>query len=464
MRRIITVTILITLVCTSCKSKSSLAASAKSESNSTAVMTTNRLTLQDSLINFGKNYLRTPYRYGGNTPRGFDCSGFTSHVYGNFGYNLNRSSRDQAKQFPTIKKNDLLAGDLVFFEGRSQNRNVGHVGIVTQTKPNGEFDFIHASVQSGVTISSSTENYYASRYLRAGRVITNTSATFDRPPSVIASTVPVSGQKNSPSSGNTLPVSSTPTKNITEAVYHTVGRGDNIASISKKYDVPISTIQHLNNLTSKKIKRGQKLLIIEVVQVPFMPVAEIPKVDYTKNTGQQEKQFIALERQAKEEKRQPATIAPQQEIRQNSAPISQELEPQQIAEVIVTETKPLEKQVAEQTNTRHHKVGAGESLFSIAKKYNLTVEELKSLNNLVSNSINAGQMLIVNDASDIMVQTTGETANPRPTESVVHTVKKGDTLYSIARQYNCSVSDLRKWNVHLDDAIKIGEKVKISTP
>ena len=73
-------------------------------------------------------------------------------------------------------------------------------------------------------------------------------------------------------------------------------------------------------------------------------------------------------------------------------------------------------------------------------------------------------MLIVNDASDIMVQTTGETANPRPTESVVHTVKKGDTLYSIARQYNCSVSDLRKWNVHLDDAIKIGEKVKISTP
>ena len=79
------------------------------------------LTLKDSVISFGKIYMSTPYRYGGTTPRGFDCSGFTSHVFNNFGINLNRSSRDQASQLPTINKLDLKTGDLVFIISYSRN-------------------------------------------------------------------------------------------------------------------------------------------------------------------------------------------------------------------------------------------------------------------------------------------------------------------------------------------------------
>ena len=91
-----------------------------------------------------------------------------------------------------------------------------------------------------------------------------------------------------------------------------------------------------------------------------------------------------------------------------------------------------------------------------------TVDELKSMNNLLSNTINAGQMLKVGAVNEVAVQeAVKETAVAK---SVVHTVKKGDTLYSLARQYDCSVSDIRKWNPKMSDAIKIGERIMISAP
>lgn len=90
--------------------------------------------LSDSLINYGKLFLNTPYRYGAGGTAHFDCSGFTSHVFRNFGYNLQRSSADQANQFPEIAKSQLQPGDLVFFNGRRRNGRVGHVGIVVSAK------------------------------------------------------------------------------------------------------------------------------------------------------------------------------------------------------------------------------------------------------------------------------------------------------------------------------------------
>lgn len=129
-------------------------------------------TIQDDIITYSKKHLGKPYRYSGKGPNSFDCSGFTSFVFNNFGYKLHSSSPGQDRQFPTIaKKEDLAVGDLVFFEGRRKNGQVGHVGIVTEIYPNNNFKFIHSSTSNGVIISSSTEPYYSSRYLRGGRVI-----------------------------------------------------------------------------------------------------------------------------------------------------------------------------------------------------------------------------------------------------------------------------------------------------
>lgn len=451
MKRIVVIMCVVSLLCVSCKSKSQIQASSKTDRKSAVEQTENRLTLQDSLINYGRNYLRVPYRYGGTTSKGFDCSGFTSHVYKNFGYNLNRASRDQANQFPAVQKKDLQTGDLVFFEGRRKNNVVGHVGIVTSTKPNGEFDFIHASVQQGVTISSSTEAYYSSRYLKAGRVISNnTNTTYLR------------ASNASPESGsNTITnkeVIAEPKKNIVENVYHTVRKGDNLALIAKKYDVPISTIQHLNNLTSKKIKRGQKLLITEAVSIPEIPIVGVQKVDFDKTAEQNERQFIALEPQPRIEIKSVAEIEAQQTNPETNTVSSQKVEQQEKAEVVIMETR----QTAFQSSYSKHKVVAGESLFSIARKYNLSVEELKALNNLTSNAINAGKILIVAKIAETQQEIQATEIVPARAETTYHTVKAGDTLYSLARQYGCSVNDLRKWNPNMSDAIKIGERIKIN--
>ena len=152
--------ILITLVAASCGA------------GRTAISPYESSTIQDDLLAYSKRYLGKPYRYAGKGPNAFDCSGFTSFVFRNFGYRLSPSSAGQDRQVPTVsRKEDLRLGDLVFFEGGRRNGSVGHVGIVTEVLRNGQFRFIHASTTSGVIVSHSGEPYYAARYLRGGRVL-----------------------------------------------------------------------------------------------------------------------------------------------------------------------------------------------------------------------------------------------------------------------------------------------------
>lgn len=128
--------------------------------------------IQNDIVEYGKKYLNAPYKYASRGPYAFDCSGYTSFVFGKFGYKLDGSSAGQDRQSITIRtKEELEVGDLVFFEGRSHNGRVGHVGIVTDVNGRGRFKFIHASTSNGVIITSSEEEYYKARYLRGGRVL-----------------------------------------------------------------------------------------------------------------------------------------------------------------------------------------------------------------------------------------------------------------------------------------------------
>jgi cell wall-associated NlpC family hydrolase len=71
-----------------------------------------------------------------------------------------------------LDKREIRPGDLVFFTGRNaRSKKVGHVGIVVDSGKNGNFIFIHASTSKGVTVTSSTEDYYRERYLSARRVV-----------------------------------------------------------------------------------------------------------------------------------------------------------------------------------------------------------------------------------------------------------------------------------------------------
>lgn len=132
--------------------------------------TTNRVL--DDLLTEARKHIGKPYRHGAKGPKAFDCSGFSSYVYSQFGYKLSPASRAQATQGVEVAKGDLRKGDLVFFTSRNSGSAVGHVGIVVSAdNATGKFTFIHASIK-GVKISEN-EGYYKNRYLGARRIITD---------------------------------------------------------------------------------------------------------------------------------------------------------------------------------------------------------------------------------------------------------------------------------------------------
>jgi cell wall-associated NlpC family hydrolase len=111
------------------------------------------------------------YRSGSKGPNAFDCSGFTSYVYGLNNVIIGASSRDQYARNIPISREEMQPGDLVFFTSPHSGRQVGHVGIVVDVDPiNDTFTFIHASSKEGVKISNSTDGYYQKRYVGVRRV------------------------------------------------------------------------------------------------------------------------------------------------------------------------------------------------------------------------------------------------------------------------------------------------------
>ena len=130
--------------------------------------------LADRIIAEAESHLGTPYRRGGTGPKSFDCSGFTTYVFGKFGYTLSRTSQAQAGDGRELSGSlsELQKGDLLIFGGRSKRRTPGHVGIFIGMDSTGtDFRFIHAAVHGGILISCGKEPYYQERFLGARRIL-----------------------------------------------------------------------------------------------------------------------------------------------------------------------------------------------------------------------------------------------------------------------------------------------------
>lgn len=138
--------------------------------NSKAISAETDELLNDLLIE-ARSHMGKRYSRGSKGPNMFDCSGFSSYVYRQFGYSLSPSSRDQYNQGEKVDRKELRKGDLVFFKGRSLKGGVGHVGIVVDADENGNFTFIHAATSLGITVSNCNEAYYASRFIGGKRII-----------------------------------------------------------------------------------------------------------------------------------------------------------------------------------------------------------------------------------------------------------------------------------------------------
>lgn len=123
------------------------------------------------LMEEAESYLGTPYRYGGTSRNGIDCSAFVLSVFGAaMGMNLPRVAASQAQEGERIEKENLKKGDLVFF---SRGRRISHVGIVHHIDEAGEVHFIHSSTSRGVMISPLKDSYWGPKFRFAKRIITD---------------------------------------------------------------------------------------------------------------------------------------------------------------------------------------------------------------------------------------------------------------------------------------------------
>lgn len=125
----------------------------------------------DSLLAYGTRYLGRPYSLGKTGPSAFDCSGLVYSLYSKFGIKLGRTAREQYRNGRPVNRMELRKGDLIFF---NTQRNVypGHVAIVYEVMPDGNFRFLHSCSSKGVTIQTFNGSYYYfSRYVGARRVV-----------------------------------------------------------------------------------------------------------------------------------------------------------------------------------------------------------------------------------------------------------------------------------------------------
>ena len=199
--------------------------------------------------------------------------------------------------------------------------------------------------------------------------------------------------------------------------YYTVKSGDSLWSISRKFGVTVAELKEANNLSSNLLSIGQNLIIPGKVPEKVSDEYVVQKGDTLYSIARKFNTSVD-------------NLKSLNNITTDSLVIGQILK------------IPGEKDITENTYT----VKKGDSLYSIARANNTTVDKLKDINNLTSNTLSIGQVLKLPN---------GDTTK----DNVVYTVKKGDSLYSIAREYGTTVDALKKLNNITSNTLSIGQKL-----
>ena len=206
--------------------------------------------------------------------------------------------------------------------------------------------------------------------------------------------------------------------------YYTVKKGDSLWLIANNYGITVDELKKANNLTSNTLSIGQNLLI---------PT----KNETTNGTTYTVKKGDSLWLIANNYGITVNELKSANNLTSNVLTIGQQL---------IIPGKKTGTTTPSETTTKYT-VKSGDSLWNIAKKYNITVQELKDANNLTSNLLSIGQTLIIPST------TTGSTKT--------YTVKKGDSLWKIANSFNTTVDDLVKLNNLTNTTLSIGQTLLI---
>ena len=213
------------------------------------------------------------------------------------------------------------------------------------------------------------------------------------------------------------------TSNIIDEVY-VVKKGDTLYSISRLYNIPVSELKEINNLTSDQLSVGQKLYLVPL-QIDIIPSEYI---DYVVEKGD------SLSKIANMFNTDVNTIKDINNLTSNTIYVGQTL---RVPSNIVVDNN---------INSGKYIVEKGDSLWKIAKKFNTTVDNLISVNNLSTTMLKVGDVLKIPNTVDITNK---------------YTVKSGDSLWSIARSFNTTVDELKNINGLSSNLLSIGQELII---
>lgn len=206
-------------------------------------------------------------------------------------------------------------------------------------------------------------------------------------------------------------------------VYYTVKAGDTLWTIAKNNGLTVDELKSLNNLTSNSLSIGQTLKVSSATQEePSTPSVPSGNVYYTVKAGD------SLYKIANQYNTTVDEIKKLNNLTSNLLSIGQQL--------LISETP--SQSPTESTYT----VKAGDTLYAIANKYGMTVDELKSINNLSSNNLSIGQKLLVTNNNN---------------NATKYVVKAGDSLYRIAIKFNTTVEAIKKLNNLTSNLLSIGQ-------
>ena len=198
--------------------------------------------------------------------------------------------------------------------------------------------------------------------------------------------------------------------------YYTVKSGDSLWSISRKFGITVDELKNANNLSSNLLSIGQNLIIpgkdLDAIGEKYV----VKKGDTLYSIARKYNTSV-------------------DNLKSINNIITDSLAIGQIIKL------PSTSDVASDT----YIVKKGDSLYSIARTYNTSVDKLKEINNLTSNALAIGQVL--------------KLPSSNASEKVVYTVKKGDSLYSIAREYGTTVDAIKKLNNITSNTLSIGQKL-----
>lgn len=210
--------------------------------------------------------------------------------------------------------------------------------------------------------------------------------------------------------------------------YYTVTKGDSLWSIAKKLNTTVNELKETNNLTSNALSIGQILIIPSKNQSTNSNTYTVVSGDSLYSIANKFNTTV-------------------NEIKSLNNLSSNNLS---IGQILKIPTKTNESTIP---NNSTYTVVSGDSLYKIANKFNTTVNEIKSLNNLSSNNLSIGQIL--------KIPTTNDTIDSN--NYINYTVVKGDNLYSIARKYSTTQDELMKLNNLSSNLLSIGQIIKIPT-